>query len=98
MSQISVALLKAHLNLEHDLDDDLLTTYLNAAEQYATRYTGSFYVNVNYPDVQLAVLMLAGFWYENREAAQTGSKAAVVPFGVHDLLQAHRKWNVGGAA
>lgn len=93
MSVTPVASLKAHLNLEHDLDDALLSSYLDAAEAYASDFVGQF-LDVEKPAVTQAVLMLAGFWYENREAAQSGGNAYVVPFGVHDLLQAYRKWAV----
>ncbi|WP_417278404.1 head-tail connector protein [Celeribacter sp.] len=112
MSVTPVALLKAHLNLEHDLDDDLLQLYLNAAEAYVAKYIGGEIPEIPepvvdadgfllvkadpdpVPDIRLAVLMLAGFWYENREAAQSSGKTAMVPFGVHDLLDSHRRWVV----
>jgi uncharacterized phage protein (predicted DNA packaging) len=94
MSIIPVALLKAHLNLEHDLDDDLLSSQLDAAEAYAGSFVGAELTDPIPPAISQSVLMLAGFWYEHREAAQTGGNAYVVPFGVHDLLQAHRKWAV----
>lgn len=94
MSVTTVASLKAHLNLEHDLDDDLLTSKLDAAEGYVVNYTGSDLPDPVPATITQAVLMLAGFWYENREAAQFGGNAYVVPFGVHDLLDSHRRWVV----
>ena len=89
-----VASLKAHLNLEHDLDDDLLISKLDAAEGYAANYIGAAISEPVPATITQAVLMLAGFWYEHREAAQSGGNAYIVPFGVHDLLQASRKWAV----
>jgi len=44
--------------------------------------------------VTQAVLMLAAFWFETREAAQVGGNPYTVPFGVHDLLQPLRQWVV----
>lgn len=68
MLQTFVASLKAHLNLEHDLDNALISLYLAAAEAHAETYVGQF-LDVAKPAVKQAVLMLAGFWYEHREAA-----------------------------
>jgi Phage gp6-like head-tail connector protein len=44
--------------------------------------------------IMQAVLMLAAYWYEVREAAVTGGNPYIIPFGVHELLQAHRRWVV----
>lgn len=94
MSAVSLPDLKAHLNLDHDLDDDLLTLKLDAAEEHVAAIIGAPIPADPVPaTIRQAILMLAAHWYENREAALPGAPFAV-PFGVHDLLQSHRAWVV----
>lgn len=96
MPALTVDELKAQLNLEHDLDDALLAQKIAAAEAYAASYIGEAAVPDPCPaGIKQAVLMLAAFWYEVREAASFGGSAYEVPFGVHDLLRPHKAWVVG---
>ena len=37
---LSIALVRAHLNLDHDRDDDLLTHYANVAQVWVSACTG----------------------------------------------------------
>lgn len=94
MPSVSVSELKTQLNLDHDLDDALLALKIDAAEAYAASFIGSTIPEPIPAAIRQAVLMLAAHWYEVREATLTGGSAYVVPFGVHDLLQAHRAWVV----
>ncbi len=41
MSAVSVAELKAQLNLDHDFDDALLSSKIDAAKAYATGFIGA---------------------------------------------------------
>ena len=94
MPVVSVAELKAQLNLDHDLDDALLALKIAAAEAYAASFIGDAIPDPIPATIKQAVLMLSAHWYEVREATLTGGSSYVVPFGVHDLLQAHRAWVV----
>ncbi|SOC23152.1 head-tail connector protein [Rhodobacter maris] len=94
MSSVTLPELKAQLNLDHDLDDALLSHLIDAAEAYAASFTGARLPDPLPATIRQAVLMLAAFWYETREAALSGTAPASVPFGVHELLQAHRAWVV----
>jgi uncharacterized phage protein (possible DNA packaging) len=94
MSAVSVPELKAQLNLDHDFDDALLALKIDAAEAYAASFIGTAIPEPIPAAIRQAVLMLSAHWYETREAAMVGGSAYVVPFGVHDLLQAHRAWVV----
>ena len=97
MSEVTVAELKAQLNLDHDLDDALLALKIDAAEAYCRSFIGDGPPPSYAPNSAIfrqAVLMLAAYWYELREAALTGGNAYAVPFGVHDLLQSQRAWVV----
>lgn len=88
--------LKAHLNLEHDLDDDLLAGKIAAAEGMVARYTGAeeplAYADAPAP-LKEAILQLAAHFYENREASLVGVSASELPFGFHDLVRPFRTWS-----
>lgn len=90
----TLSLLKSQLNIEHDLDDVLLQHKLEAAFGYCQSYIGDWIFEPVPAAITQAVLMLAAYWYEIREAAVVGGNAYAIPFGVHDLLQAYRRWVV----
>ncbi|PCD76233.1 head-tail connector protein [Pseudothioclava arenosa] len=95
MPVVSVAELKAQLNLDHDLDDALLASKIAAAEHYCQSFIGPWNsASIDSALFNQAVLMLAAYWYETREAAQVGGNPYAVPFGVHDMLQPLRQWVV----
>lgn len=94
MPALSVEELKEQLNLDHHLDDALLRQKLEAAEAYAASYIGGPILDPCPAAIKQAVLMLAAFWYEAREAATFGGNPMPIPFGAHDLLRAHRAWVV----
>jgi gp6-like head-tail connector protein len=93
----SLNLLKSQLNLDHDLDDALLAQKLEAAEIWIGNYTGLPFVAGNPVQIE-AALMLASYWYEQREAASFGQTTAQVPFGVRDLLRSYREEVTGYVA
>jgi len=94
MPIVSVPELKSQLNLDHDLDDALLSLKIDAAEAYCSSFIAGEIPDPAPATIKQAILMLAAHWYENREAVLTGGNAYIVPFGVHDLLGAHRAWVV----
>ncbi|WP_151720652.1 head-tail connector protein [Gemmobacter serpentinus] len=98
---ITVPELKAYLNLPIsldepplDTDDTLLSLKIDAAEAYCASFIGTPIPDPAPAAIKQAVLMLAAYWYEMREAATVGGNPYSVPFGVHDLLQAHHVWVV----
>lgn len=81
-------------------EPELLEAYLSAAEaQVSARLGRTLYASgsqvpdtdtygiilVNHPDVVLAVLLLAGHYYNNREAVTEG-QLTEIPLGVNALL------------
>jgi uncharacterized phage protein (predicted DNA packaging) len=91
----ALAALKAHLNITGVDDDELLTDKLDAAIAYTSHQLGDedpIEWDSAAPDLRQAVLMLAGHWYENREATLIGVGVVPVPLGYDDLLLAHRRW------
>ncbi|WP_170971952.1 head-tail connector protein [Rhodobacter sp. SY28-1] len=82
---LSLALIRAHLNLERiPTEDPLLTHYGNVAAAWVQAYTAQPFDHGNALMVQAALLMVA-HQYESREAVTFGS-AYQLPFGVHELL------------
>jgi hypothetical protein len=45
-------------------------------------------------NLRQAVMLLAGHWYESREATQTGNVARSIPFGVDNLINDKRVWEI----
>ncbi|WP_306113271.1 MULTISPECIES: head-tail connector protein [unclassified Roseovarius] len=82
-------LLKSQLNLDHDLDDALLTHKLRAAGTWIENFVGGDFLT-NDPIMTEAALQLAAYWYEQREAA-ADQRLLEVPFGVHELLNRYRR-------
>ena len=91
---VTVPELRAQLNLDSEHDDALLAQKIDAAEAYCASFMGGWIPDPAPAAVKQAVMMLAAYWYELREAAVVGGNPYQVPFGVHDLLQAHRMWVV----
>jgi hypothetical protein len=85
---VSITELHRHLNITDDCDDILLQTLLDAA-------TASVGVLVDpmpesgTPDIDLAIMQLVTFWFENRDGRGT------IPDGVHELLGPYRTWFFG---
>jgi hypothetical protein len=76
---------KANLVLEHMLDDELLSVYINAAVRYAESYQ---HLPENYysehtmpPTTEQAVIMLTSHFYESRDGSTGGFFADNVQAG-----------------
>ncbi|CAM3537070.1 head-tail connector protein [Paracoccus nototheniae] len=91
---VTVPELRAQLNLEHELDDSLLTQKIEAASAYCASYIGKPIPDRCPAAIKQGVMMLAAFWFDIRSAGTTGGNPVMVPMGCHDLLQAHRAWAV----
>lgn len=87
MSIVTLEVAKAHVNATHDLDDELIQRYIDAAEDYAARFMGRASLDELLeadseqpssearlpPSVEQAVLLLVGDFYALREAQVTGT-------------------------
>lgn len=107
---LDLALVKEHCRIDPDVDEDdqLLKTYIAAAARYVENYTRRhLYKSADddgYADdcdrlllteeVQAAMLLLVGHWYENREATVTGQSTSKVPLAVDSLLQPHKIYGI----
>lgn len=84
MPILPLPLIRAHLVIDHEDDDQLLTHYAAVAATWVAAYTGQPFDPDNALMAQAALLLVA-HQYESREAI-TFSNQYMLPFGVHDLL------------
>jgi uncharacterized phage protein (predicted DNA packaging) len=91
---VTVALLKAQLNLAGSDDDALLAHKIAAAQAWIEDQIGVVFAEIDPLPATLdeAVLQLAAHWYENREAVLVSAGASEIPFGVRDLIRPYREW------
>jgi uncharacterized phage protein (predicted DNA packaging) len=95
---------KANLILEHDKDDELLSSYIAAAISYAESYqhlSEGYYYNNEMPlTTEQAVIMLASYFYESRDGGTGGFFADSALAGrqaqdtINSLLRLDRDWKV----
>ena len=99
MATMDIALLKQHVRADDfSNDDSYLSHLLDAAEQYvcdATNRTAEELVRLGggakLPvTLQQAVLLIAGHWYNQREAV-SGVQMSEVPYTMQALIKPYRK-------
>jgi uncharacterized phage protein (predicted DNA packaging) len=93
---VSLGQLKLQLNLVSGDDDALLSHKIAAAEQWISDQIGKALAEFDPMPASLteAVLQLAAYWYEQREAVLIGVAANEVPFGVRELIRPYREWEL----
>lgn len=99
MATTKLELLKKHVRADDfSGDDDYLAQLLNAAEEYvvmATNRTTEELLEMGDGEtlpasLQQAVLLIAGHWYNQREAV-SGVQMAEVPYTLQALVKPYRK-------
>ena len=101
MKLVELADAKAHLNMDHSSDDDLIGTYIDAASAAVLNYMkidGSDYedssgVNAELipDDVKIATLILVHYFYNDRGGDDPNSfERGYLPKPVTALLYAYR--------
>lgn len=104
---VDLPAVKAHLNFTLDIDDDLITSKLTAAQNHVENLLG-FKIEETFggtdqdpvPDaLKEAVCQLAAHWYENREAAVVSNAMSIavaeLPIGMLDIIAEYRDWCFG---
>ena len=99
-----VAVVKQNLIIEHDGDDGLIASFVEAATSYATGYQhldAGFYDSHEMSEAtRQGVVMLATHFYESRDGATAGfwadkPEAARAVWGaVNTLLRLDRNWKI----
>lgn len=90
------------LSPDQDADDMVIQRKVEAAEDHINRMLG-FQMRVRYPapaddpvastvpaSLREAVVQLAAWWFENREAVTDMSRE--LPFGVREIVTEYREW------
>lgn len=98
--------LRAQCRIDGDdsAEDKLLLLYFGAARKKAENLTNcklydretdmpetDSYGLVIEDDILLALLLLVGHWYENREQVSVGNTVTSFPFGFESLLDPYRR-------
>ena len=99
----SLAELKTQCRIDGDdlSEEQLLTIYAGAARKNAENFINRKLYESDIPetdvdgmkiddDVKLALMLLVGHWYENREVVNIGNITTVLPFGFKALLEPYR--------
>jgi hypothetical protein len=91
MTVVTPIELQVHLNLDTDY---LLSRFLGAAEDYVGNFIGKPLSEFDpLPDaLRHAVKMLAGHFYENREASIVGVDINLISPGIYDLMAPYREY------
>ncbi len=93
MSIVSLSLAKAHMNIDHDADDELISLYIDAAEAWLSNSVGpKTFASLNPlpADLKLAALKLVAFYYEHREAVASDIAMRIAPLGVISVAGSYR--------
>ena len=93
---------KANLILSHDVDDELLKTFIRAAVDYAVEFQKRDYgENPEFPPTtEQAIIMLSSHFYESRDGSTAGffsdsiGAAAQVWATVNRLLLMNKAWQM----
>ena len=98
MAIVTVEQMRAQLNLPDAMDGDILAEKIEAARNHIERQLGfkiadEFEEGKTPASLVEAVKQLAAHWYENRESVIIGHGAAVVPFGVSEIVESYRDWS-----
>lgn len=102
---VSVAEVKADLNITFDRDDTLIGRKIVGAQNHIEQLLG-FKIEEQFPPtdgeppvstvpdaIRECVILLAGHWYANREAVLVGVSAEELPFGVWEIVNEFRTWS-----
>ena len=93
MSIVTLSLAKAHMNIDGEADDELISLYLGAAETWLGNYIGKPLMTFTTlpDDLKLAALKLVAFYYEQREAVAFGITMQIAPYGVTSIADSYRE-------
>ncbi|WP_278939786.1 head-tail connector protein [Pseudomonas helleri] len=92
---LSISLMRKHLRVDHEDDDDLIELYAESALAWALWYCDnpSLKLAPDFPaSFKAALLLLLGHSYAVREAVAVGTIATELPMAVESLLWASRNW------
>ncbi|WP_437891132.1 head-tail connector protein [Phytobacter sp. V91] len=99
----TIEILRAQCRIDSDdsTEDEMLLIYFGSAKRKAENFINRKLYETEVPesdpdgllienDVLLALLLLSGHWYENREQVNVGNIVTSFPFGFESLLEPYR--------
>ncbi len=92
---LPIGLMRKHLRVDDDNDDDLIELYAESALAWALWYCDNpdLKVAVDFPaSFKAALLLLLGHSYASREAVVIGTITAELPLAVDSLLWSSRNF------
>jgi uncharacterized phage protein (predicted DNA packaging) len=97
VNDLDLASVKEYLRIDHDEDDNLLSTMLVAAKSFIQSYLNKkfsdFELEGNIPaEFTIACLTLVAHWYDKRELQAEKITVVELPFVFKGLLDLHRVW------
>ncbi|WP_219268785.1 head-tail connector protein [Pseudomonas sp. Xaverov 259] len=90
---LSITLMRKHLYVDHEEDDELIELYAESALAWALWYCDNekLLAVTDFPaSFKSALLLLIGHSYANREAVEIGAEGNKLPLGVESLLWSSR--------
>lgn len=93
---LPIELIRKHLRLDYEDEDDLIVLYAESALSWALWYCDNpgLIEVADFPaSFKAAMLLLIGHSYANREAVVVGTITAEVPLAVESLLWSSRNWS-----
>ena len=93
---LPIELIRKHLRLDYEDEDDLISLYAESALVWALWFCDNpKLVDIDdFPaSFKAALLLLIGHSYANREAVVIGTITAEVPMAVESLLLSSRNWS-----
>ena len=100
MAEINLTIdeIKAHLNLDHDLDDELLEAYKVAALEVCQKHIGKTFGEEETektipftPAIKIGCLMYIAYLYTNREAVTDLANLKPTPMTISALWEVYRE-------
>ena len=100
MENINLTLdeIKAHLNLDHDLDDELLEAYKAATLEVCQKHIGKTFGEEETekiipftPAIKIGCLMYIAYLYTNREAVTDLANLKPAPMTISALWEVYRE-------
>lgn len=98
ITQIDLLMVKDYLRIDHEEDDQLLSTMLSAAKSFIQSYLNKkfseYELEGSIPEeFSIACLALVSHWYEKREIQSEKGTKDELAYVFSGLLDLHRNWN-----
>lgn len=93
MPAVSFDLAKAHMKIDGNAEDELISLYIGGAEAWISNYIGKPLADLDPlpADIKIAVLRLVSFYFECRNIATFGTSMQLAPLGVTSALDSYRE-------